>query len=54
MIWMKRDFAYADYAPAMGELEKLLMASGPLYAEFIMVWSILRAIETTGPRDHVA
>ena len=37
MIWMKRDFAYADYAPAMDELEKLLTASGPLYAEFIMV-----------------
>ena len=37
MVWGKRAFEYADYAPYMDRLERLLMANPALYREFIMV-----------------
>jgi hypothetical protein len=37
MLWLKRRFAYADYAPYFGILEKLIDANPNLSAEFIMV-----------------
>jgi hypothetical protein len=37
MIWAKREFAYAEYAPYMDRLEKLLMANPRQYREFMMV-----------------
>jgi hypothetical protein len=37
MMWVKRCFQYADYAPYMDLLEKRLMANPTLYQEFIMV-----------------
>jgi hypothetical protein len=37
MIWAKRRFEYAAYAPYQDLLEKLLMANSTLYREFIMV-----------------
>lgn len=37
MIWGKRRFMYADYSPYFDLLEKLLLANGQLYREFIMV-----------------
>ena len=37
MIWGKRRFAHADYAPYFDRLEKLLMANPTLYRQFIMV-----------------
>ena len=37
MIWAKRRFAYADYAPYQDQMEKLLMANAPLYQQFLMV-----------------
>ena len=37
MYWAKRRFRYADYAPYMDRLEKLLMTNPTLYQEFIMV-----------------
>lgn len=37
MIWVKRRFAAADYAPYMKRLENLLMANPTLYREFLMV-----------------
>ena len=37
MIWVKRRFAYADYAPYQDRMEKLLMANAPLYQQFLMV-----------------
>jgi hypothetical protein len=37
MNWVKRRFAYADYAPYMDHLTKLLFANPTLYREFIMV-----------------
>ncbi|HXW26715.1 MAG TPA: hypothetical protein VEK73_18380 [Xanthobacteraceae bacterium] len=37
MYWIKRRFAYAEYAPYMAILEKLLMANPTQYQEFLMV-----------------
>jgi hypothetical protein len=37
MIWAKRSFEFAAYAPYMDRLEKLLMANPTLYRQFIMV-----------------
>lgn len=37
MIWAKRRFEYAAYAPHQDLLEKLLMANETLYRQFIMV-----------------
>jgi hypothetical protein len=37
MMWVKRRFQFAEYAPYMDLLEKLLMANPTLYQEFIMV-----------------
>jgi hypothetical protein len=37
MIWGKRRFDGVDYVPYFDRLEKLLMANGTLYREFIMV-----------------
>ena len=37
MFWAKRRFAYAEYAPYMDRLEKLLMATPAQYQQFIMV-----------------
>ena|SRR5712692_9381014 len=37
MYWIKRRFRYADYAPYMDKLEKLLMANATMYQEFLMV-----------------
>jgi hypothetical protein len=37
MIWGKRSFNWADYAPYQDRIEKLLMANPTLYRQFIMV-----------------
>lgn len=37
MVWIKRRFHAADYAPYMQRLENLLMANAALYREFLMV-----------------
>jgi hypothetical protein len=37
MIWAKRRFEFATYAPYFDRLEKLLMANPTLYRQFIMV-----------------
>jgi hypothetical protein len=37
MIWAKRSFEYAEYAPYMDRLENLLFANPTLYRQFIMV-----------------
>ena len=37
MIWGKRQFAFAEFAPYQAIMEKLLMANPALYQEFIMV-----------------
>lgn len=37
VIWAKRRFEFAAYAPYQDRLEKLLMANAPLYRQFIMV-----------------
>jgi hypothetical protein len=37
MIWVKRRFAFADYAPYQDRLTNLLMANAVLYPQFIMV-----------------
>jgi hypothetical protein len=37
MIWAKRRFEYAAYAPYQDLFEKLLMANPTLYRQFIMV-----------------
>jgi hypothetical protein len=37
MVWIKRRFAAADYAPYMDYLTKLLFANPRQYQEFIMV-----------------
>jgi hypothetical protein len=37
MIWAKRQFKNADYHPYFENFEKLLLANGPLYREFLMV-----------------
>lgn len=37
MFWVKRRFEYADYAPYMDRLEKLMMANAADYQQFIMV-----------------
>jgi hypothetical protein len=37
MIWLKRQFRAADYAPYQDILEKLLTGSPTRYAEFLMV-----------------
>jgi hypothetical protein len=34
MIWIKRRFNAADYAPYMDRLEKLLMTNATLYREW--------------------
>ena len=36
MVWLKRRFAYADYAPYFAILEKLIDANPKLDAEFMM------------------
>ena len=36
MYWAKRRFEWADYAPYMDRLEKLLMANATQYREFMM------------------
>lgn len=36
MIWAKRRFQWADYAPYQDRLEKLLMANPTRYREFMM------------------
>jgi len=37
MIWAKRRFAHADYAPYQGRMEQLVVAHSMLYQQFIMV-----------------
>jgi hypothetical protein len=37
MFWAKRRFNYAEYAPYMERLEKLMMANPSQYEQFIMV-----------------
>jgi hypothetical protein len=37
MVWIKRRFNAADYAPYMKRLENLLMANASRYPEFLMV-----------------
>lgn len=37
MIWAKRRFEFAAYAPYMDRLEKLLLENTTLYRQFIMV-----------------
>jgi hypothetical protein len=37
MIWVKRRFEGADFAPYMDRLEKLMFANPTLYPEFLMV-----------------
>lgn len=37
MIWLKRQFRAADYAPYQNILEKLMMGSPAQYPEFLMV-----------------
>jgi len=37
MIWLKRRFQAADYAPYQDKLAKLMMAMPTRYAEFLMV-----------------
>ncbi len=37
MIWAKRRFAYAEFAPYQDIMEKLLMANATQYQEFLMV-----------------
>jgi len=37
MIWAKRRFAYANFAPYSDRMEQLAMANPTLYREFIMV-----------------
>ena len=37
MIWLKRRFAYADYAPFQDALQKLLLANPTRSSEFMMV-----------------
>jgi hypothetical protein len=41
MIWLSREFDFAEYAPYQDSLEKLLMANAPRYAQFIMVSTTL-------------
>jgi hypothetical protein len=47
MIWGKRRFESADYAPYMDRLEKLLMANPTRYREFIMVSTKTSKAETS-------
>ena len=37
MIWLKRNFEFADYGPYFDKLESLLMANAHRYPEFLMV-----------------
>ncbi len=37
MVWAKRRFAYAEFAPYQDMMEKLLMANPTQYQEFLMV-----------------
>ncbi len=37
MIWAKRRFEFASYAPYQDRIEKLLMANAALYRQFFMV-----------------
>ena len=37
MIWLKKRFQFAEYAPAMDLLEKLMMSMPARYSEFLMV-----------------
>ena len=46
MVWGKRRFAFADFAPYQDRLEKLLLANAQRYAQFIMVSTKVDARES--------
>jgi hypothetical protein len=48
MIWAKRRFQWADYAPYQDRLEKLLMANPTRYREFMMF-----SVEASGGEGDV-
>jgi hypothetical protein len=37
MIWAKRQFRFAEYAPYMERLDRLMLANPSMYSQFIMV-----------------
>jgi hypothetical protein len=48
MVWVKRTFTFADYAPYFDILKRLLLQNPTRYREFIMV-----SIDLANSRDSV-